>query len=285
MPGEKVNKSGNECESLRELLEAAHIEVMPLGSFDEQLQHLPTGATVTVTCSPKIGIDATIKAAGLLSELGFEAVPHLAARQISDKRQLKQILDELSESGVKSIFVPGGDVSTPAGDFDSALQLLQVMSEIEHGITQIGVAAYPEGHPFIDDVTLIDALRAKQEFATNCVTQMCFDGEAITNWIDSIRKQDINLSVRVGMPGAVARKKLFAFSLRIGVGDSARFAMKQPQVIRKLMAAKTYQPDDLLLHFASYVDSTRNSIAGLHLYTFNQVRSTIDWRDSFIQNC
>lgn len=280
-----MNKSGNECESLRELLEAAHIEVMPLGSFDEQLQHLPTGATVTVTCSPKIGIDATIKAAGLLSELGFEAVPHLAARQISDKRQLKQILDELSESGVKSIFVPGGDVSTPAGDFDSALQLLQVMSEIEHGITQIGVAAYPEGHPFIDDVTLIDALRAKQEFATNCVTQMCFDGEAITNWIDSIRKQDINLSVRVGMPGAVARKKLFAFSLRIGVGDSARFAMKQPQVIRKLMAAKTYQPDDLLLHFASYVDSTRNSIAGLHLYTFNQVRSTIDWRDSFIQNC
>jgi len=280
-----VTKTDAELESLRNILAAAHVEVMPVGNIEEQVQNLAAGATVTVTCSPTKGIDATLEAAVLLSELGLDAVPHLAARQIADKSQLKRILDELKRSGIKSIFVPGGDVSPPAGDFDSALQLLQAMSDIEHGITEIGVAAYPEGHPFIDSSTLTDALRAKREYATHCVTQMCFCGESITNWIESIREQDVEMPVRIGLPGAVERKKLMTYSLRIGVGDSARFAMQQPQVIRKLLAAKTYQPDDLVLHLASYFDSARFNIAGLHLYTFNQVEATIGWRESFMRAC
>ena len=237
---------------------------------------------MTVTCSPSKGIDVTLEMATLLSGLGFNVVPHLAARQISDKNHLNQILDGLSESGIDSIFVPGGDVSPPAGDFDSSLQLLQAMSELDHGITRIGVAAYPEGHPFIDDTTLINVLREKQEFATSCVTQMCFHREAITNWIANIRDQGINLPVRVGLPGAVERKKLFGFSLRIGVGDSARALMKQPKVVQKLMAAKAYQPDEIVSHLLDYVDDARINIAGLHLYTFNQVQATNDWVESFI---
>jgi methylenetetrahydrofolate reductase (NADPH) len=270
-------------DSLRTLLVDAHIEVMPLNGIEEQLQHLAPGSTVTVTCSPSKGVDATLKLAAWLGSQGFNAVPHLAARQIANKQQLKEILIRLKDSGVSSIFVPGGDVSPPTGDFDSALQLLQAMSEIDHGIERIGVAAYPEGHPFIDDTTLIDALRDKQQFATSCVTQMCFHAEAITDWIESIRNEGIDLPVRIGMPGAVERKKLFTFSLKIGVGDSARALIKQSNVVRKLMAAKTYQPDELVSHLADYVGDERFDIAGLHLYTFNQVRATNDWRESFIK--
>lgn len=204
----------------------AHIEVMPLGSLEDQLQHLAAGSTITVTCSPKRGIDATVRVAALLSERGLDAV------------------------------------SSPEGEFDSALQLLQAMSNCDHGVTEIGVAVYLEGHPFIDNETLTDALRAKQEFATNCVTQLCFSGDTITNWIDSVRDQGISLPVRVGLAGAVERKKLFAFSLRIGVGESARFSMKQPKIIEKLLAAKTYQPDDLVPHLANFVDNPRFNICG-----------------------
>ncbi len=243
---------------------------------------MPAGATVTVTCSPSKGIDAMLEATAQISELGFDAVPHLAARQSSDKQHLKRILDDLSEWGVNSIFVPGGDVSSPVGDFDSALQLLQALSEFDHGISKIGIAAYPEGHPLFDDDALVYVLRAKQEFATHCVTQMCFDGNTITNWIEDIRQQDISLPVRVGLPGAVERKKLFAYSLRIGVGDSARFSLKQPKTLLKLMAAKTYQPDELVLLLASYLDNARANIAGLHLYTFNQVEATNVWREAFL---
>ncbi len=275
-----MSESGRK--SLREALAAAHVEIMPMAGLEEQLESLPAGATVTVTCSPSKGIDAMLEATAQISELGFDAVPHLAARQISDKQHLKRILDDLSEWGVNSIFVPGGDVSSPVGDFESALQLLQVMSEFDNGISKIGIAAYPEGHPLLDDETLIDVLRAKQEFATHCVTQMCFSGAAITSWIEDIRQQDISLPVRVGLPGAVERKKLFAYSLRIGVGDSARFSLKQPKTLLKLMAAKTYQPDELVLHLASYLDNARANIAGLHLYTFNQVEATNVWREAFL---
>ena len=256
---------------------------MPLNGIEEQLQHLAPGSTVTVTCSPSKGVDPTLKMAAWLGSQGFNAVPHLAARQIANKQQLKEILIHLKDSGVRSIFVPGGDVSPPTGDFDSALQLLQAMSELDHGIERIGIAAYPEGHPFIDDTTLTDALRDKQQFATSCVTQLCFHAEAITDWIQSIRNEGIDLPVRVGLPGAVERKKLFAFSLRIGVGDSARALMKQSNVVRKLMSAKAYQPDELVSHLAGYVGDERMNIAGLHLYTFNQVKATNDWRESFIK--
>ena len=270
-------------DSLGTLLKGAHVEVMPTNGVEEQVKRLAPGATVTVTCSPSKGIDVTLEMAAFLSGLGFNVVPHLAARQISDRNHLSQILDGLSASGIDSIFVPGGDVSPPVGDFDSSLQLLQAMSELDHDITRIGVAAYPEGHPFIDDTTLINTLREKQEFATSCVTQMCFHSEAITNWIEKIRDQDVNLPVRIGLPGAVERKKLFGFSLRIGVGDSARALVKQPKVVQKLMAAKSYQPDEIVSHLLDYVDDAWINIAGLHLYTFNQVQATNDWVESFIK--
>ena len=123
--------------------------------------------------------------------------------------------------------------------------------------------------------------RRRTRTPASCVTQMCFCGETISNWIGNVRDKGIKLSVRVGLPGAVERKKLFAFSLRIGVGESARFSLKQPKVIRKLMAAKIYEPDDLVLHLANYVESSRFNISGLHLYTFNQVEATQRWRSEF----
>jgi len=82
-----VTKTDAELESLRNILTAAHVEIMPIGSIEEHVKNLAAGATVTVTCSPTKGIDATLEAAVLLSELGFDAVPHLAARQIASKSQ------------------------------------------------------------------------------------------------------------------------------------------------------------------------------------------------------
>ncbi len=80
------------------MLAKAHIEVMPLGSLEDQLQHLAAGSTITVTCSPKRGIDATLRVAALLSERGLDAVPHIAARQVRDENHLKRILDTLNAS-------------------------------------------------------------------------------------------------------------------------------------------------------------------------------------------
>ncbi len=279
-----MNRPDSDLIAVRNMLQAAYIEVMPLRGVEDQLQFLPTGAGVTVTCSPSKGIEATLKLAERLSQRNFHVVPHLAARQVADTRQLKDILDRLTECGINALFVPGGDIEKPVGKFDSALQLLRAMSNIEHGIGEIGVAAYPERHPLLDDQTLAAALRSKQEVATYCVTQMCFSGEAITSWLTGIREQGIHLPVWIGLPGAIERNKLIDYSLRVGVGDSARFAKRRPKLVRKLLAANTYQPDDLVWHLAPHLGQAPQNIAGLHLFSFNQVESTQNWRMGFLDD-
>jgi methylenetetrahydrofolate reductase (NADPH) len=277
-----VNRPDFNPKTLGDMLEAAYVEVMPIRGVEKQLDVLPTGAGVTVTCSPSKGIEATLSLAKHLSQQGFEVIPHVAARQVVDTGHLKEILTRLTDDGINAMFVPGGDIEPPVGAFDSALQLLQAMADIKHGIDEIGVAAHPEGHPVLDDQTLMAALRAKQEFATYFVTQMCFSGETLASWLARIREQDVRLPAWIGLPGAVERKKLFADSLRIGVGESARFAKQQPKLVKKLLQANAYQPDDLVLDLAPYLDDAGYNIAGLHLFSFNQVEATQSWRTGIL---
>ncbi|MEE8528003.1 MAG: methylenetetrahydrofolate reductase [Gammaproteobacteria bacterium] len=279
-----MNRPDFKHKILSDMLEAAYVEVMPIRGVEKQLEFLPAGVGVTITCSPSKGIDATLRLAKRLSRQDFQVIPHLAARQVADTGHLKDILERLTEYGINALFVPGGDIKPPVGKFDSALQLLQAMSHIEHGIDEIGIAAYPEGHPVLDDQTVMATLQAKQEFATYFVTQMCFSAETITSWLARIREQGIRLPGWIGLPGAVERKKLFAYSLRVGVGDSARFAKQQSKLVRKLMRANTYQPDDLVLHLGPHLGHARYNIAGMHLFSFNQVEATQSWRAEFVND-
>ena len=277
-----LNRPDFKRRTLCDMLEAAYVELMPIRGVEKQLHVLPAGAGVTVTCSPSKGIEATLSLVERLSRQDFRVIPHVAARQVVDTGHLQEILARLSEYGISMIFVPGGDVEPPVGRFDSALQLLQAMADIEHGIDEIGVAAHPEGHPVLDDETLMAALRAKQEFATYFATQMCFSAETIASWLARVREHGIHLPAWIGLPGAVERKKLFADALRIGVGESARFTKQQPKLVRKLLRANAYQPDDLVLELAPHVDEARYDIAGLHLFSFNQVEATQSWRTGFL---
>lgn len=265
------------------MLEAAFFEVMPIRGVEKQLDILPAGAGVTVTCSPSKGIEATLSLAENLCQRDFRVIPHVAARQVADTGQLSEILARLTECGINMIFVPGGDIEAPVGEFDSALQLLQAMADIEHGIDEIGIAAHPEGHPVLDDEALMATSRAKQEFASYFVTQMCFSAKTLANWLARIREQGIGLPAWIGLPGAVERKQLFATSLRIGVGESARFAKQQPKLVKKLLQDNAYQPDDLVLELAPHMDDERHNIAGLHLFSFNQVEATQRWRTGFLE--
>jgi len=53
--------------------------------------------------------------------------------------------------------------------------------------------------------------------------------------------------------------------------------------LHELLAAQAYQPDEIVSHLANYVDDAEMGIASLHLYTFNQVKATNAWRESFIK--
>ena len=269
--------------AVRSCVEQLYLEVFPVDGIEDQLLGLPDGAYIGVTCSPKRGLDATLDLVEQLQGHDFHLVPHIAARQVRDAAHLRDVVQRLDEQGVHSIFVPGGDIPVPVGEFDSSLMLLRELATLGHNFEHIGVAAYPEGHPGIGEKILLEALRAKQEIATYMVTQICFDAVVLTRWLDTVRNQGITLPVWIGLPGVMNRMKLFKTSLRIGVGESARFARKQSSLAGRLLRSNNYRPDSLVLELASKIEDGDVGIDGLYLFSFNQVKDTVAWRDDMLR--
>jgi methylenetetrahydrofolate reductase (NADPH) len=265
-----------------EILSRPRFEMFPTKGAEEQADHLPKDAKVAVTCSPTKGIESTLLFSESLLQRGFRVVPHIAARLVADMAHLEEILRWFDEHGLREIHVIGGDSREAVGPYASAFQLLGAMSRLEHGIEEVGIGGYPEGHPLIDDEELDRALLDKQPFASYVVTQLCFDADAILGWISDIRHRGIGLPVYVGLPGVVDRKKLLQVSLKVGVGDSARFLKRQAGLVGMLLKPGGYSPDGLVERLALYAGDHHYDIVGLHLYTFNQVESTEQWRQGML---
>ena len=217
-----------------------------------------------------------------MSERGFRVVPHISARLVADRAHLEEIVRRVEDLGVREIFVIGGDAREPTGPFSGAFDLLSAMDGLGHAFEHIGIGGYPEGHPVIPDDALRQALLDKLPFATYIVTQMCFDPDAIVTWVADLRQRGIDLPVYVGLPGVVERKKLLQISLKIGVGDSARFLKKYTNVLARYFKPGGYRPDDLVRWLTPYLGDLAYNIAGFHIYTFNQVESTEKWRQQML---
>ena len=269
--------------ALIDSLRKACFEIIPIKGIEGKVDHIPPGSEVAISCSPEKGIQATIDLARQLNDRGFELIPHVAARGVESDEHLRDILGQLTELGVNRLFVVGGDAEKPAGSFDSSLQLLEAMSAIDHGVETIGVGAYPEGHPLINDETLFRYLQGKQPFAAYMVTQMCFDATVIGSWLRKIRSAGIDLPVQIGIPGVGDRAKLFRIALRIGVGQSTRFLKSNLKLVSKMARPHGYSPDELVLDLGPIMADTANRVAALHLYTFNQLDTTEKWRLRMIE--
>jgi len=256
----------------------AYMEVYPAPGIEDQLACLSDNAYVAITCSPKRGIRTTLELTERLVNTGFRVVPHVAARMVRDRVHLKDILQQLDAMRIDSVFVPAGDIGEPVGDYSASLAVLRDMAEIGHEIANIGVASHPEGHPLVDNTTLLATLKDKQPFATYLVTQMCFDAGRIIDWLRYIRAEGVSLPAWIGLPGVIERSKLVKTSMRIGVGESVRFAAKHIRLLGRFFGGRVYKPDDLLDGLAPYLDDSVCNIPGFHLFCFNLVESTEEWR-------
>jgi methylenetetrahydrofolate reductase (NADPH) len=262
---------------LARLLDAPRLEVIPAVGIEERVGVLAPGTTVTVTCSPRHGVDRTVEVSERLAAADYRVVPHLAARMVRDRDHLQRIAERLSGAGISEAFVVGGDASPPAGAYSDAGDLLEELQSLPHSITKVGVGGYPEGHPLIGGVALLEALRRKQAYADYVVTQLCFDGEALAGWIRSVREAGISLPVVVGLPGVVERRKLAQISLQTGVGASLRYLAKHRRQVASLARSRRYDPTPLARSFAAHFDDPRLAITGVHLFSFNQIEETQEW--------
>jgi methylenetetrahydrofolate reductase (NADPH) len=257
---------------------------VPLKNALDQAAFLPAGATVSVTASPAKGIEATVALCEQLQGRGFRAVPHLSARMVRDRSHLTDLIAWLEGAGVDRAFVVGGDAKEP-GDYPDGLSLLRAMADIGHPLSEIGIPCYPQGHAFIADGPLLEALHAKAAFASYMTTQLCFDPGAIATWIAVRRGEGLALPVHVGVPGVAEPHKLLAISARIGVADTHRFLTKNLRFVARLLrSGGFYRPDALLEGLAPHVADPAALIVDLHMYTFNAVDTFEAWRRSYFAN-
>jgi methylenetetrahydrofolate reductase (NADPH) len=265
------------------LLRRPRLEVMPFDGIDQEVMAcVPPEVTVTVTSSPSRGIDATLSVCERLAAHGYRAVPHLAARLVVDHVHLRELLARLDELGLREVFVIAGDIGQPAGCFDGAAALLAAMAETGHGLEAIGITGYPESHAFISDETTIQAMFEKAPLATYIVSQICFSPDVIGSWIRRVRDRGVDLPIYIGLPGPIAAGKLLRFSSRIGLGESARFLGRHGTWVGRLLLPSAYRPERLLARLSPHLADPSNRVAGLHLFTFNEIARAERWRHETI---
>ena len=99
--------------TIERLVAGANIEVIPLRGADEKAAAIPADTTITITCSPKFGLDRTLEHVARACESGHRVVPHLAARMVRDENELQRFVQTLQVLGVRDLYVIGGDGEAP----------------------------------------------------------------------------------------------------------------------------------------------------------------------------
>ncbi|WP_432476878.1 methylenetetrahydrofolate reductase [Nocardioides sp. GXQ0305] len=264
--------------ALADLLEQPRYELLPTASATEAVvAHVPTGRLLTVTASPGRGLQATLDCAVELAGLGYEVVPHLAARMVADAAHLTEIVDRLQEAGIHRVFVPSGD-ATEAGAYPDAVALLEALDAMGSPFPQVGITGYPESHPTIPDDLTVQAMWDKRRYATEMVSNLAFDPQVVETWLARVRKRGVTLPVWIGVPGQVDSARMLAVATRIGVGDSTRFLLKQPRTVARLVSPGGFDPERFLRRLAPTLARDEAVVAGLHFFTFNQFAATEAWR-------
>ena len=273
--------SGRASSTVAALIRAANIELIPLRGAEEKLAAIPASTKITITCSPKFGLRRTLEYAELGVSAGHAVVPHLAARQVGGKAELREFIRRIGDLGITDLYVIGGDADEPAGNYREAADVLQDLADLDHGLERIGVACYPEGHPNISDATLADALLRKQAYATYMVSQLCFDARVLTRWLRAARAAGIDLPIRIGVAAPLKTTRLLELSLKIGVGPSIRYLTKQRGFVGNLLVGGAYRPERLLYAIGDDIAGDDLNVEGLHLFSFNQVDISSEWQRQF----
>lgn len=268
--------------NLRSLIADARYEVIPLKNLENQLEHIPSGASVSVTCSFAKGQQTTLDLTRRIIGLGHMSVPHFSARLTKDEQAVKDLASFCRDNGITEVFLVAGDAPEPVGKYDGVVAFLKDFLATDHGLSKIGVTAYPDGHTLIPKQVVHEALHAKQALLAEAgmpgfaSTQMHFDTKQWIQWLRGERAAGFDLPVHIGAPGVIDRAKLISLSTKLDIGSSVRFLQKNSGAIFRMFRPGGYNPVKFLSPLAKVADEL--NIEGIHMFTFNNIADTAAWQ-------
>ncbi|MCL4800134.1 MAG: methylenetetrahydrofolate reductase [Burkholderiales bacterium] len=243
----------------------------------------PAGSDVYAAWIPGTPYHHLVSIARHLRAAGMNPVPHIAARRLPDRAAAADFLARLAgEAGVTRALVVAGDSPAAAGPFASSVELLESGLLQAHGIRSVGVAGYPEGHRALAADALHGALDRKIAYAAAnglelfVVSQFCFDGQTVLDWLAALRARGVQLPVRVGVAGPATVRTLLAYGARCGIGNSLRAIGAQAISLTRIVAR--HGPERLVRRLAA--GEAGLGVAGLHFFPFGGFAQTAHWIDN-----
>lgn len=280
-----ANVGGGAREDFCDLIENFSIEALPKDTqkIGNMADHLPPGTRVYVAYTS--GSTAEIVAAAeKLRRQGMVPVPHIPARRFESHAELGGFLEALAaRAAVTQVLLVGGDIARPEGPYAASLDVLRTGMLEDNGITAVGLAGHPEGHPAVSRDELRRALVDKCDHAARAgidvslTTQFLFDTEKLFAWhADFVETTVPGIAVDVGLPGLARMTTLMRFAKDCGVGAS--LGMLSRHAGRALRLATAFSPEDTLAELAA---GTRNAgrppFRSVHFYPFGSFERTAEW--------
>lgn len=213
------------------------------------------------------------------AELGIRAMSHLTCVGHT-KEEIGAILDDLWAKGVRNVLALRGDPPAGSAQFQPTPGGFAVSRELVEFVRQrhdfcIGVAGYPEGHPTCLNLTRdLEHLKAKVDAGGNfIVTQLFFDNADFYRWRDRARAMGIQVPMVAGiMPiGNVAQIKRF-----VGMCGA-----KIPHPLLQKLESLESDPEAVYKAGVEHAveqcrDLRKNGVSGLHFYTLNKSKATVE---------
>ncbi|WP_323768959.1 methylenetetrahydrofolate reductase [Antarctobacter sp.] len=265
------------------------IEVMPrtAAKVEDFRALLPEGTRVYIAHIEGTPIEEMVSTAKRLSADGYKVMPHFPARIIKDAATLENwIAMYQGEAGVDQALLLAGGVTTPHGDFDSSMQLMETGLFDKAGFTRLHVAGHPEGNRDIDvnggDAIVMEALRWKQAFSERTdaqmalATQFAFDAGPIIQWANRLTAEGIHLPVHIGIAGPAKLQTLIKFAIACGVGPSLKVLQKRAMDVSKLLLP--YEPTEVLEQLAAHKAANPDfNIEQVHFFPLGGIKSNAEW--------
>lgn len=248
---------------------------------------LPFGTNVYVNHLPRHSLTDMLACIAAVYEAGLQPVPHLAARRIKSAQEVASFLEcVVSEYGVRKALLIGGEAPTPVGPFEDGAALLRTGLLQECGISEVGLALYPEGHPNIPSPKLDDAfktkisLAAEQGLAPYAVTQFSFAPSQIAECCVKLAQFAPDVALFIGVAGPTSPVRLLDYARRCGVSTSLRALTQNMNTMRTLTQT---DPSKLLEKVIEECDARGvENVVGVHFFSFGGAAQTAKWINSYI---
>tara|TARA_R110001592_G_scaffold42588_10_gene138257 strand:+ start:18779 stop:19624 length:846 start_codon:yes stop_codon:yes gene_type:complete len=215
-------------------------------------------------------------------EVKVPAAPHLSCVGDS-KEDLRSLLGEYREAGIKRIVALRGDLPSGMGQASGELRYANELVEFIRNETgdhfHIEVAAYPEAHPQARhfDADLDNFVRKANAGADSAITQYFFNADCYFHFVERARKAGVEIPIVPGIMPITNYSKLARFSDACGA-EIPRWIRKQLESYGDDSESITAFGTDVITQLCQrLIDGGAPS---LHFYTLNQAEPSLAvWRN------